>query len=118
MATPKTVGQFYVETTRETAKSAASAQDAAVRYLDELAGLGRAYFDVWSTAQKANLQTAFQLQNTLIQASQSMVDATTQAGFLMLDELVKVMASGQESVSRLAAATTSIGDASVPGKKS
>lgn len=117
MATPKTVGQFYVETTRETAKGAASAQNAAVRYLDELAGLSRVYFDVWSAAQKANLQTAFQLQNTLVQASQSMVDATTQASFLMFDEFVKVVTSGQESMSRLSAATTSIGDASVPGKK-
>jgi hypothetical protein len=118
MATPKTVGQFYVETTRETAKSAASAQDAAARYLDESAGLSRAYFNVWSAAQKANLQTAFQLQNTLVQASQAMVDATTQASFLMFDELVKVVASGQESMSKLAAATASIGDASVPGKRS
>lgn len=114
MASPKTVGQFYVETTRQTAKSAASAQDAAVRYLDEITEIGRAYFDAWAAAQNASLQTAFQLQNSLIEAARPVADATARANLLLLDEWMKSVAIGQEAVSKLTDVSISVVESAVP----
>jgi hypothetical protein len=117
MASPKTVGQFYVETTSQAAKSAASAQDAAARYLDELAAIGVAYFETWSSVQKESLQTAFQLQNSLVQASQTATEAATRSSLAAFDEWVKVVVAGQEAVSRLTAAVASMTEGPARAKK-
>lgn len=114
MASPKTVGQFYVETTRQTAKSAASAQDAAVRYLDEITELGRAYFNAWTAAQNASLQTAFQLQNSVLEAARPVVDAAAKANVVLLDEWMKSVAVSQQAVSKLTEVSISIAESAMP----
>ena len=114
MASPKTVGQFYVETTRQTAKNAASAQDAFVRYADELAGVGKAYLSAWSSTQQLSLQTAFQLQNAAIQASQAMLDASAQANLSLFDEWAKAVADGQVAMTKLLATGVSMLDNAMP----
>ncbi len=113
MATPKTVGQFYVETSRQTAKNAASAQDAAIRYMDELAAVARTYLTQWSSAQQLSLQTAFQLQNTAIQATQAVLEASTHANLALFDEWAKAVADGQAAMERLTATGVSVLDKGV-----
>jgi hypothetical protein len=113
VATPKTVGQFYVETSRQTAKTAASAQDAAGRLLDEMARVSQAYYAAWTAAQNNSMQTAFQLQNAAIEASQTLSKATIQANLSLFDEWVKMVSTGQEAASKLAAASLAIAESAV-----
>lgn len=110
MASPKTVGQFYVETTRQSAKSAASSQDAAARYMSELAGVGLNYIAEWSNAQQANLQSAFQLQNAMIQATQTLWDASIKANESIYDEWARAVVESQAAMAKLVAAGVSMLD--------
>lgn len=114
MANPKTVGRFYVDTTRQAAKNTASAQDAAARYMDELAGVGRTLFGVWSSSQQANLQTAFQLQNSLIEATGAVWNASARANLSLFEEWSKAVAESQAATARLAAAGMSMFDSPAP----
>lgn len=110
MASPKTVGQFYVETTRESAKNAASAQDAVARYMDESAAIGRTYLATWSSAQQSGLQTAFELQNAVMEAAQSVWDASVKANLSLFDEWAKAVAEGQAAMAKLVSEGTSMLD--------
>jgi hypothetical protein len=114
MANPKTGGQFYVETHRQAEKAAAAAQDAGRRYIDELVDVSRAYFAAWSSTQQARMLALFQLQNSMIQASQIVLDATMQTNRALLDEWVKGVAEGQAAVVRMAAACADLVADSAP----
>lgn len=118
MASPKTVGQFYVETTRQSARTSASAQDAIAKYVDESASIGRVYFSAWSSAQQLSLQTAFQLQNSAIEAAQSLWEASARANLSLYEEWARAVAEGQSAVTRLVAAGVSIADGAAPGRPS
>jgi hypothetical protein len=115
MDSPKTVGQFYVETMRKSMKDATSAEEAGRRYLDELAEVSRGYYAARTATQQAALQTAFQLHNSVIEASQSILDAMTQANRALFEEWAKAATDGQEAIAKAAAAGVSGIEDTIPG---
>ena len=117
MASPKTGGQFYVETNRQTARALAAAQDSGRRVVDEVASLSRVYFDTWTAAQNTALETAFQLQNSTMQASQVVVDAALQANRRLFEEWARVVAEYQSAAARTVAAGVGIAGDSMPRGK-
>lgn len=114
MASPKAVGRFYVDTTHQAAKNTASAQDAAVRYMNELVGVGGTYIGIWSSAQQLSMQTAFQLQNSVVEAVQGIWDTSAKANLSLFDEWAKAVAESQSAIARLAEAGVSMLESSPP----
>ena len=114
MASPKAVGRFYVETTRQAAEDSASAQKAALHYMDELSEIGRAYASIWTGAQQLSLQSAFQLQNSAIAASRTLWDASAAATLSLYDEWAKTAEDGQSAILKLAAVNASLFERPAP----
>jgi hypothetical protein len=80
------------------------AQDAARRYMDESAAIGRTYFVNWAASAQAGLRMAFDVQNAMIQATRTMVDATAQANRSWMDQTAESVRKGQEATAKIVAA--------------
>ena len=96
-----TVTETMESTTIEATKLA---QDAARRYMDESAAIGRTYFNNWAAAAQASLRIAFDVQNAMIQASRSMLEATTQANRNWFDQGADSLRKGQDATTKMVAA--------------
>ena len=114
MASPKTGGQFYVETNRQAAQAIATAHDSGCRCMDEMANLSRVYFGAWASTQQAALETTFRLQNSTIQASRTVLDAAVQANRGLFEEWTRTVAENQTAATRMVAAGLSILRDSMP----
>ncbi len=102
------------DTMRSSTEAARVAQDAARRYMEESAAIGRTYFNAWSATAQAGLRTAFDLQNTVIQASRTMLDATNQANRNWFDQTVESVHKGQDATARLMTAGLDMVDSAMP----
>ncbi len=87
-------------TTLEVAKVA---QDAARRYMDESASIGRTFVAAWGATVQAGLRTAFDLQNAVIQASRTILDASAQANRNWFDQGADSMRKSQDATAKLMA---------------
>ncbi len=107
-----------VTTTADTMKSSTEAariaQDAARRYMEESVTIGRTFFTAWSAGAHAALRTAFDLQNTAIQASRTMLDATNQANRSWFEQAADSIHKGQDATARLVSAGIDMVESAMP----
>lgn len=80
------------------------AQDAVRRYMDESESISRMYFDIWAATSQATLRTAFELQNTSIQAWRTMLDSTAQANRGWIEQAAESVRKNQEATGKVMAA--------------
>lgn len=80
------------------------AQDAARRYMDESATIGRTFFANWAASAQAGMRMAFDVQNAMVQASRTMAEATTQANRTWMDQAADSVRKSQEATAKLVAA--------------
>ena len=99
---------------RSTIEATKLAQDAARRYMDESAAIGRTYFTNWAAAAQAGMRIAFDVQNAMIQASKSMMEATTQANRNWFDQGADSVRKGQDAITKTVAAGFDAMDSSMP----
>lgn len=97
-----------------TAEAIKAAQDAARRYMDESAAIGRTYFAAWDAAAQASMRTAFDLQNAMIQASRSVLDATCQASRSWFDQAAESVRKSQEATIKLVVAGFDVLESTMP----
>jgi hypothetical protein len=90
------------------------AQDAARRYMDESASIGRAYFNAWAATVQASMRTAFDLQSTMMQASRSVADAAAKANRDWMDQASDSMKKSQEATARLVCAGVDVVETAMP----
>jgi hypothetical protein len=90
------------------------AQDVARRYMDESASIGRTYFNAWAATAQASMRTAFDLQNTMMQASRSVVDAAAKANRDWVDQAADSMKKSQEATAKLMAAGVDVIETAMP----
>ena len=90
------------------------AQDAARRYMDESAAIGRTYFTNWVASAQAGMRIAFDVQNAMIQASRAMIEATTLANRNWFDQGVDSVRKGQDSMAKMAAAGFDAMESAIP----
>lgn len=106
-----TVTETMENTTIEATKLA---QDAARRYMDESAAIGRTYFSNWAAATQASMRIAFDVQNAMIQASRSIMDAATQANRNWFDQGADAVRKGQDAMGKTVTAGFDALDSAMP----
>lgn len=90
------------------------AQDAARRYMDESAAIGRTYFNAWAASAQASMRTAFDLQIAMLQASRGVVDAAAKANRDWLDQAADSVKKSQEAAAKLASAGVDVIETAMP----
>lgn len=90
------------------------AQDAARRYMDESASIGRTYFNSWAATAQASMRTAFELQNTMMQASRTVADAVAKANRDWIDQAAESIKKRQEAEAKLMAAGVDVVETAMP----
>lgn len=106
-----TVTETMESTTIEATKLA---QDAARRYMDESAAIGRVYFANWTAGAQAGLRVAFDIQNAMMQASRTVLDASAQANRSWMDQAADSVRKGQDAAAKLVAASFDTMGSSMP----
>lgn len=110
-----TVTETMESTTIEATKAA---QDAARRLMDESATIGRTYFSNWAVAAQASMRIAFDVQNAMIQASRSMMEATAQANRSWFDQGADSVRKGQDATTKMVAAGFDAMGSAIPKARS
>lgn len=90
------------------------AQEAARRYMDESAAIGRTYFSNWVAATQTGMRIAFDVQNAMIQASRSMMEATTLANRNWYDQGADAVRKGQDAMAKTVTAGFDAIDSAMP----
>lgn len=96
-----TVTETMESTTIEATKIA---QDAARRYMDESAAIGRTAFANWAASAQAGLRVAFDVQNAMLQASRTIMEASAQANRVWSDQAVESIRKSQDTTTKMVAA--------------
>lgn len=114
MESPRTADQFFAETTRQTVRQAASFQDALNRYLDEMAAWSRTQFESWTAMQQAGAIAAFDAQRASMQAARPVLDSIGESSRAMLDQWAQAGQHQQTATLNVMAATAHLMSVSIP----
>ncbi len=86
------------------AASPDAVQEVVRDYLDESVAFGRAWLGAWSSATRASLQAAFELQDVATKASRTLAESATQSSFAWFDQAAASLRQAQEVAGKLVAA--------------
>lgn len=90
------------------------AQDAARRYADESASIGRIYFSTWFATTQASMRTTFEVQNAVMQASRAVLDSAAQANSKWIDQAAESMRKSQDATAKLINAGVEVMESAMP----
>lgn len=110
-----TVTETMENTTIEATKLA---QDAARRYMDESVAIGRTYFTNWTAAAQVGMRIAFDVQNAMVQASRSIMEASAQANRSWFDQGTESVRKGQDATAKMVAAGFDAMTSAIPKARS
>ncbi len=102
------------DTVKNSSEAARAAWEAARRYMDESATIGRTYISAWTASAQAGLRTAMDLQNAMIQASRTVLDAMAQANRSWFDQSAESVRKAQDATARFVAAGVDMMDSAMP----
>ncbi len=97
-----------------TAEAVKVAQDAARRYMDESASIGRTFYTAWSGAVQGGMRTTFDLQNAMIQASWTVLDATCVATRGWFDQTAEAIHKSQDATIKMMASGFGLAESTMP----
>ena len=109
---------FTEDWTRTTTESAHTAQEAARRYMEESAALGRAFVNAWTSSVQVGTKAAFLQQSAMIQATQAMADTMAQANHDWLEQTAIWVRAVQDSTARLVNAGAEMVGSVIPSSQS